>query len=65
MVIATLLDQSRSVLGFYGRSRLSNQCFYSQPVLSESGGNLQIVLEPHVSRNDECVAGTAVSGIMR
>ena len=34
------------------------QCFFSQPVLSESGGNLQDVLEPHVSCNFECVAET-------
>ena len=30
-----------------------------------SGGKLRIVLEPHVSRNDKCVAGTAVSGNLR
>ena len=43
----------------------STNVFRIQPFLSESGGNLQIVPEPHVSCNDNCVAGTAVSGSMR
>ena len=50
---------------FHGRLPVRDQCFFSQPFLSESGGNLQIVPEPHVSYNYECVAGTAASGDMR
>ena len=30
-----------------------------------SVGKLRFVLEPHVSCNDKCVAGTAVSGNLR
>ena len=65
MVIVTPLDQSRSVLGFLWQIAREQSVLFLSPVLSESRGNLQIVSDQHVSRNDECVAETTVSGNMR
>ena len=43
----------------------STTVLLSQPFLSGSGGNLQIVPEPHVSCNDIFFAGTYISVVMR
>ena len=48
---------------FGGNVLVQFQCTIEKyTYVTVSGGKLWIVLEPHVSCNDECVAGTAVSG---